>query len=75
MILAGRKSGLFSPKDSKEEFAWVNLCFMSSSKNVEGEWPSILKVGSEFHDEALKLEIGEDYEPLFNNYGKVISVR
>jgi hypothetical protein len=75
MILVGRKSGLFQPKDSKEQFPWVNLAFMSEGKNIDGSWPSILKVATEFQDEAKELIIGEEYEPMFNSYGKIVSVR
>lgn len=75
MKLVGRKNGTFQPEGSKESYPWVNLCFLGTAKNVEGSWPSILKVSAEFQKDAMMLEIGGEYDPMFDQYGKVICVR
>jgi len=74
MKLIGIKRGTYTPDGGNKTYPWCNLCFLvdSPQDNVIGEWCSILKVSQSFVSEASGLKIGGNYEPYFDQYGKVL---
>lgn len=71
--LVGKQFGLFTPKGETEGITYYKLYVISQleSKGVIGYKTDVLKCDGETYDE---LNIGEEFTPAYNKYGRVIGV-